>query len=360
MEKLILINPHCSERKKSRRLQEILSASLMGWKFEEITTAEEFAAMNFKDRRLLFSICLGESGINLEFFQMLKMIRLDRELFHGSIGGVIVDGKSELFTKSIARELVFSANRSGCTFPGRPLVEGTRSLDNFNIQTQLLQTDSLGAYIIAGRRLVTGIMNLKPVRKKRPEVLMLHASERKTSNSLSLWNMVREHLEEQCSITEISVRNGQVMDCRGCPYETCKHFADEESCFYGGTIVKDVYPAILKCDALVMVCPNYNDAVGANLTALINRLTALFVNHKFYDKSLFGIVVSGYSGGDIVAEQLISALNMNKTFRLPGYFSLMETANEPQAILSLDGIEERAKKFAHNILTTLVEMVAND
>ena len=52
-------------------------------------------------------------------------------------------------------------------------------------------------------------------------------------------------------------------------------------------------------------------------------------------KSLFGVVVSGYSGGDIVAEQLISGLNMNKTFALPGKFAILETANDPGEITAL-------------------------
>ena len=55
-----------------------------------------------------------------------------------------------------------------------------------------------------------------------------------------------------------------------------------------------------------MLCPNYNDALSANLTAFVNRLTALFRQTRFYDKALFAIVVSGYSGGDILARQLIS------------------------------------------------------
>ncbi len=118
-------------------------------------------------------------------------------------------------------------------------------------------------------------------------------------------------------------------------------------------MVEEVYPAILRCDALVMVCANYNDAVSANIAAFINRLTALFMAHKFYDKSLFGIVVSGYSGGDLVAQQLISALNMNKTFRLPGRFALLETANDPKTVLQLEGVEERVEKFAHVILNNL-------
>lgn len=56
-----------------------------------------------------------------------------------------------------------------------------------------------------------------------------------------------------------------------------------------------------------MLCPNYNDALSANLTAFINRLTSLFRTTRFYDKALFAVVVSGYSGSDIVAEQLIAA-----------------------------------------------------
>ena len=75
-------------------------------------------------------------------------------------------------------------------------------------------------------------------------------------------------------------------------------------------MVEDVYPAIRQADAVMLLCPNYNDAVSANLTAAINRLTALYRTTSFSDKALFGIVVSGYSGGDIVARQLVSALCM--------------------------------------------------
>lgn len=98
---------------------------------------------------------------------------------------------------------------------------------------------------------------------------------------------------------------------------------------------------------------NYNDALSANMTAFINRLTALFRTTRFYDKALFGIIVSGYSGSDIVAEQLIAALNMNKTFYLPGNFAMMETANKAGTAMKLPGIEARIEKFAANITKTL-------
>ncbi len=352
MGQFTLINPLCGEAKKAERLHSILDASLKGYNYEEIITGEQFAKADLRNKKLLFSISLGESGVNLEYYHMLKQIRLRRDCLEGSTGGIIIDGNSELFTKSVSRELAFSANRAGCAFPGRPLVEGTRSLKNFNIQAQNLRMDNLGAYIVAGRQLVHNIIHFEKLCEKTPRILMIHASERKTSNSLSLWEMVKKHLSG-CQIRELSLRNGKIQDCQGCPYETCKHYGDENKCFYGGPMVEEVYPAILECDALVMVCANYNDAVGANIAAFINRLTALFMVHKFYEKSLFGIVVSGYSGGDIVAQQLISALNMNKTFRLPGRFALLETANDPKAILHSEGAEQRAEKFAQVILENL-------
>lgn len=85
-------------------------------------------------------------------------------------------------------------------------------------------------------------------------------------------------------------------DCNGCSYTACLHFGEQGGCFYGGPMVDEVYPAVRKCDALVMLCANYNDALAANLTACVNRLTALFRQTRMYDKRIFGLIVSGYSG----------------------------------------------------------------
>jgi len=125
------------------------------------------------------------------------------------------------------------------------------------------------------------------------------------------------------------------------------------SCFYGGVMVEEVYPAILDCDALVMICPNYNDAISANLSAFINRLTALFNQVRFYNKAIFAIVVSGYSGGDIVARQVLGALNMNKSFWLPAEFALFATANDPFSIEKIADIDMQAEVYAQNILQQL-------
>ncbi|MBQ0078785.1 MAG: NAD(P)H-dependent oxidoreductase [Eubacterium sp.] len=349
---LILINPFCPEFSKRERLNEIIEYSTKGYNYIELTTVEEVEAADLTNRRILFTISLGESGINLNWMAMMKYFRINTNSLEGSIGGVILDGSSEIFTKSAGRDLVFTANRAGCTFPGKPLVEGTKTLKNYYIQAKNLDTDNFKAYMNAGRTLVENIMTYQLPEIKKPKLLAIHASDRKTSNSIALWDMISRDLQD-FDIKEISLRNGSVMDCRGCRYETCRHFGEESKCFYGGPIEEQVYPAILECDAVVMVCPNYNDAIGGNLTAFVNRLTALFTTHRFYDKSVFAVIVSGYSGGDIVAQQIISGLNMNKTFALPGKFAIMETANDPRAILESEGVSERAGNFARNLRSRL-------
>ena len=138
---ITLIQPRCREEQKTMRLRSVLDFALEGYEYELIETAEEAAAADLHGKRLLFAIELGESGINLEYVKLLKAIRLNRDMFEGCVAGIVVDGNSELFTKSVARHMVFSSNRAGCAFPGRPLVEGTRTLRNFNIIAANLGTD---------------------------------------------------------------------------------------------------------------------------------------------------------------------------------------------------------------------------
>ena len=117
--------------------------------------------------------------------------------------------------------------------------------------------------------------------------------------------------------------------------------------------MEEVYPALEECNGLVLLCPNYNDALGANLTAFINRLTALFRKKPFADKCLFSLIVSGYSGGDILEQQLIGSLNMNKSFILPGNFAMSETANQPGSILEILDIHKKTSDFAAHIASCM-------
>lgn len=353
--KLTVIRPRDGVTEENGRMEEVLSYALAGQDCDTLCTAEEVEAYFSsprEEKRLLFAVSVGDLGINLEYSRVLAFLRGHRDALNGYTGGVIVDGNSELFTKSVARELVLAANMAGCSFVGKPLVEGTKTLDNFIIVARNMGTDKLSAYKESAALLVKSIAGFSFPRTEKPELLVIHASSHETSNTFAIWNRVKESLNG-FQITEIGLRNGTLSDCSGCPYRMCLHFGEKGSCFYGGVMAEDVYPAVKRANAILMLCPNYNDALSANLTAFINRLTALFRTMTFYDKALFAVVVSGYSGSDIVAGQLIAALNMNKTFYLPGRFAMMETANDAGTAMKLPGIEERIAAFAENVTDTL-------
>ena len=334
------------------RLEEVLSHALAGREVTVLRRAEELSGL--AGRRLLFALPLGEWGSNLEQVRILTRLRREPELLEDCTAGLMVDGASPLYTKSAAAELTLAANLAGCAFLGRPLVEGAGELANFQVQAGLLGCGRLEAYFAAARELAGRLEEEVLPRHERPKLLVLHASSHHTSNTMALWEQVKERLGEAVECREIGLRNGTLSDCSGCPYTMCLHFGERGGCFYGGVMQEEVYPAVRWADALVMLCPNYNDALSANLTAFINRLTALFRQTRFYHKALFAIVVSGYSGGDIVARQLIAALNMNKSFHLPGRFALVETANDPGQALALPGIQDRLDAFARRIRSALL------
>ena len=348
---ITLIHPAPDSGWAGQRLDGILRQALAGREVRTVRTAEELVSL--KGQRLLFALALGEAGTNLEYVRMLARLRKEPGLLEGCTGGLIVDGAGELFTKSAAAEAALAMDMAGCALVGRPLVEGTGSLANFAVQAQNLGTDLMGAYRRAAAELAERVETEVFPRRERPEVLVLHASSHHTSNTMDLWAQVRPRLEGRCVIREIGLRNGTLSDCSGCPYTMCLHFGEQGGCFYGGVMRDEVYPAVRTADALVLLCPNYNDALSANLTAFINRLTALFRQTRFYDKAVFAIVVSGYSGGDVVARQVVAAMNMNKSFYLPRRFAMLETANNPGQALGLPGIQERLGGFAQNMLETL-------
>ena len=350
---LVLIKPHPEQEWASIRMENVLRTALAETDCRVVYTADGLSGL--QGEKLLFAVALGDTGINFEYMRMLARLRREPELLRGCTAGLIVDANSPLYTKSTAAELTFAANQAGCAFLGRPLVEATDTLSNFTIQARNLNTDRMGAYRAAARELVQRLLSETFPKREKPELLVLHASSHSTSNTMALWKQTRQRLEDDFTFTEIGLRNGTLSDCSGCPYTVCLHFGEKESCFYGGVMAAEVYPAIRRCSGVVMLCPNYNDAISANMTACINRLTALFRQTRFYDKALFALVVSGYSGGDILSRQLISGMNMNKSFYLPGNFALIETANDPGQAMQQQGIEVRLDNFARTIRYTMLK-----
>ena len=344
---LLVIHPPADDARDDARLNGVLQAALSGAEYRELTDLAVLPDLH--GARLLFAVALGEYGVNAAYTRLLRTLRAAPSMLDGCTSALLIDGAGELYTKSTAAELGLAANLAGSALIGRPLVEATGSLTNFRVQAKLLDTDLTGAYRAAARELVERLLVAELPKKEKPEILALHASSYHTSNTMQLWGEVKNHLGNACSVTEIGLRNGAVSDCSGCPYTACLHFGEKDRCFYGGLMQDEVWPAVRRCDAVVLLCPNYNDALSANLTAFINRLTGLFRQTRFYDKALFAIVVSGYSGGDIVARQLVSAMNMNKSFYLPPRFALIETANDPGEAMTLPGMGTRLDEFTERI-----------
>jgi len=329
------------------RLGEVLSAALAGRQAQFWE-----AGQSLENQRLLFAFSLPGNGFNADLSRFAAWLRDHPGALRGSVGGVVIDGAGDLYTKAAGRDMLLAADLAGCTLPGRPLVEATGNLRNFTVQARNAGCDLPAAYRLAVSDLAERVLDFTPSRREKPKLLALHASSRATSNTLALWGRVREQLEAAgCAVTELGLRNGTLEDCAGCAYTTCLHFGEQGGCFYGGVMVREVFPAIREADAVVLLCPNYNDALPANLTAAVNRLTALYRTMSFEDKAVFAIVVSGYSGGDIVASQVVSAMCVNKGFWLPPEALLLETANDAGAALALPGINDRLRRFSDAILS---------
>jgi len=333
--------------KISDSFAEIVKIATENCQLTIVKTTEDLPAL--KNKKIIFAIELDECGFNIPLFEMLLKLkeRGDNALL-GSRAVIIIQSSSELFTKSTVQEIIFLTNQMGCRFPGHPVVEATYNLNNFLTWQKTFNLSLSGIYKKQSKELVKKLTeeNLKLI--NRPKIIVLHSSLFKTSNTLMLWRMVKENLRGE-DIEELHVENGTVVDCRGCSYKTCIHYSEEKSCFYGGIMIKEILPAIEEADCIIWLCPNYNDAISAKLMAVINRITVLYKRVKFGDKTLFSIVVSGNSGSDCVAKQLIGALNINKGFKLPSFFALTATANDPGSIKNIPGIGKKAKKFAENI-----------
>lgn len=346
MRQLTLIQPS----RPSRLLQMMVERAIGDNSYRVIQS--EMNIPDLVENDILFAVELNSIGICPEMNVILeKLWEKGSDSLEGCRGGVLVHSCWNTFTKTAAQSIIYLANKLGCMFPGRPSIEANKNLDNYIALEKIYHMQLIDICLMKSEELGRRLVSTQEYYKNK-NIAVLHSSDKGTSNTLALWEMVRKNLTD-VDINEVYLGNGTITDCRGCSYKTCKFLGKQSKCFYGGIVVEEVYPAISDSSTLIMLCPNYNDMLTANIVASINRLTALFRKTKFYDKRLFSIIVSGYSGGDALARQLISSLNMNKTFELPPDFSLQATANDPGSIFKLDAIEEKAKAFAEHIMKNI-------
>lgn len=315
----------------------------------EVITNDFYKALSYENEKILLAFSTNAIGSNERLMNFVKNIKKNNSVFNKSYAGMIVNSDSDLYTKTLAQQIVFLLNQQGLSFIGQPMVEIIKDFKNFITWQKLYKNMTLKSIAkLQIDKLANRLYNFNLEQNESPKILVLHASSYQTSNTLMLWKMIKEHLEGY-DINEIEIEDGKIIDCSGCPFETCQHFAENKSCYYGGVIVDDVLPAIEACDYFIWICPNYNDSISAKLMAVINRMTVLYRRISLKDKTMFAVIISGNSGSDSVAKHLISALNLNKGFILPPKFSIMSIANDSGAIAKVKGIKEEAKKFAEQI-----------
>lgn len=332
----------------SAQLEKMLEAVLIGKSAIYIST--KFDLPDLRNKKIIVCVEISPAGFCIPLYEIIAELQSrGYDSLKDSSAVLLVHSSNELYTKSTAAHMLFLLNQIGCRFPGHPSVEATASLLNFSTWRKVKDASLVDICIELCANLGDRFAAYNPKLIENPKILALHSSFKETSNTLTLWNIVKNHLED-CEIKEQHVENGKILDCKGCSFKTCTHYSTNNSCFYGGLMVKEILPAIEKADAVIWLCPNYNDAISANLAAVINRMTALYRKTPFYKKTLFSIIVSGNSGSDSVARQLLGALCINKGFNLPPHFSLMATANDPGTVSQIPDIEAAAIEFAENML----------
>lgn len=335
--------------KTSIAFQRIINGAIEGYNARIVTRVRDIPLLN--NRKVLWAIELNKYGFNLTLEKMLQNIcQKGEDAFKNTQGAIIIQSPVELWTKYNAYRIIFQTNQLGCSYIGHPVVEAAENLVNFKTWQKQLKISLPEIYQQKSRNVVYRLMVSQKVMFKKPKILVLYSNPRKTSNTMMLWQMVRRHIpNNQIELTQQHVENGTIVDCRGCLYKTCKHYSEKQQCFYGGIVVQEILPAIEKADCLIWLCPNYNDAVSAKLMAVINRLTVLYKRVDFHKKLFFAIIVSGNSGSENVAIQLIGSLNVNKGFILPANFALMAIANDPGTVKKIVNINKKAQDFAGNI-----------
>lgn len=336
-------------------LSKMIDAASSSSSFEYLDFKNDMPDLKYK--RLLIALDLDQFGFSKDIYDWISMMQnTSKNPFEGSIAGLLIRGQGDLYTKTFAQNIIFHMNQMGCAFIGHPLVEAIGNLRNFLTMQKVIKKPLENVCLDCCKNLGKRLSDFKSIGFKNPNIVVLHSSNEQKSNTFKYWNMIKSYLPFD-DIHEIHIENGTVRDCHGCPFTMCLHYGKQKSCFYGGIMVDEVYPALLNADILILLCPNYNDALTANMSAVINRLTALYRTTKFYNKIFYAVVVSGNSGSDALAKQLISALNMNKSFTLPPYFVAMATANDYNAILNVPNIEIHSKEFAEIIQSNFNDFI---
>lgn len=168
------------------RLNETLAYALEGVAHARMKSAD--ALPRLAGKRVLFAIGLSEHGLDVEVIALIAALRQNPKAMEGATGAILLDGAGELYTKQTADMLALAANLAGCFFPGKPLVEATGSLDNWNVQSLRRGVSLAGAYRQAARELVLRLAAFSPKKKRgRRCCCCTRATGRPPTRCKSVW-----------------------------------------------------------------------------------------------------------------------------------------------------------------------------
>lgn len=342
-----------------------IDAKWLNWIKEALASHDDlvFASANtvfqvdtIKTERLIIICDLNEIGRDEGVDQLVKQWKC--QSLQGKVIGLICRSQNDWHTKTYARSMALILNALGATLIGKPLVELLPKFENFAAWKKSSEMDLEAIAKFRVEDLVFRVKEYEHQPITEPKVLVLHACSEKTSNTLALWRMVSKNFSIKCTggqIREVYIERGSITDCIGCDYTICVNEARSLNCVVGGQFVHEIMPALEWADVIVWLCPNYNDTLSADLIAVINRMSGFYRTRDLSVKAVFAVIISGNSGTDAVANQLIGSLNLNKGYQLPPKFCLSEIANDPLSVLNKEGIEDKAKAFAMGMTAFICE-----
>ena len=191
---LLVVKVGWEEAGHTERIRRVLDRALAGWTYTVIKREKAFlrwcvrTPAEKEGTAVLFAVALPRAGVSLSYVHLVSCLVRHRHCLAGCRGAVLVDGQGEFFTKKIGRELIFFANQAGCIFPGKPLVEATGSLYNFNTQAKIQGLSNEEAYAVSAGHLVNKLLSfVRPSGSgKVKDIVVIHASSRRPSNTLLL------------------------------------------------------------------------------------------------------------------------------------------------------------------------------
>lgn len=321
--------------------------------FHDYTWVSSHAAkeMNFCNSRVVLVSKINALGIDGDMFSFLEKV-LEKQSFENATVGAFVESDTELHTRDAGVQYLYIANKAGANLPGKALVEAIIGEENFVPLSGPLGLEP--TKILDGQlKNLHNRMEAEIKRAEKPILSVWTIGRPGISATRELWERIEPHLQG-IEIDLLSFGDENIRDCRGCAYAICKEKGQQTSCIYEDYVVEKIYPSIEKSDSILLLTPNYNDMMPANFVSAINRLTALFRKRKFYDKKIFAAIVAGHTGQERLSQQIIGALNINKTFYVPKRFSLEVRAHNADAVRENAEIGKKARAFGKHVRSELL------